>query len=220
MRLANIYFWKKGEKRRAIEPGYGQHASTYEEYHPGFWEGLANWPANRGEVIGFELYEVGQATLSKQGDPAILTVVTGLGAVKAGDFVVPLDTKGYPEHYMPHAMDRVPDNLKVLAVQGGNRIVGHMKVVAISGGSSQGIEPGHVFSAFKQGDRVRDTVKYPAGSLADAGTWNGDKVYLPDEFEAHIMVFRVFDEVSYALVMSGDRVVHENDVLKHPDETL
>jgi len=220
VRLANIYYWKKGVKYRAVEPGYGQHAATYEEYHPGFWENLAYWGGNRGDVIGFELYEVGQAVLSKPGDPATLTNVTGLDAVQAGDLVVPLDTLGYPENYMPHAMDQVPDNLRVLGVQGGNRVVGHQKVVSISGGSRQGIEPGHVFSAFEPGKRVRDEVKYPAGSLADASTWNKDKVYLPDEFEGHIMVFRVFDEVSYALVMSGKRFVHENDILKHPDETM
>ena len=43
---------------------------------------------------------------------------------------------------------------------------------------------------------------------------------MPDEFGAHIMVFRVFDEVSYALIMTGDRPVREFDVLKHPEETL
>ena len=47
-----------------------------------------------------------------------------------------------------------------------------------------------------------------------------DKVTLPDQFSAHILVFRVFDEVSYAMIMDGDRPVREHDVLKHPDVTL
>ena len=47
-----------------------------------------------------------------------------------------------------------------------------------------------------------------------------DKVTLPDEFNALIMVFRVFDDISYALIMTGDRPVREGDVLKHPDERL
>jgi hypothetical protein len=34
------------------------------------------------------------------------------------------------------------------------------------------------------------------------------------------MVFRVYDEVSYALVMQGERPVREFDVLRHPSETL
>lgn len=220
VRLANIYYTRKGEKRRAVEPGYGQHAPTRVEYHPGFWEAAANHPANRGPVIGYELFEVSEARVLKTGDPAIVELVTGLDAVTEGDVLVPVDSIGYPDHYMPHAMDAVPEGLEVLAVQGDNYIVGHYKVVSISGGSNQGVELGHVFSAFRPGDRIRDSVKYPAGSLADASTWNGDKVTLPEEFDAHIMVFRVFDEISYALVMQGRREVRENDILRHPSETL
>jgi hypothetical protein len=33
-------------------------------------------------------------------------------------------------------------------------------------------------------------------------------------------VFRVFDEVSYAIIMNGERPVRERDILRHPDETL
>ena len=34
------------------------------------------------------------------------------------------------------------------------------------------------------------------------------------------MVFRVFDRVSYALVMSSERPLKEDDILRHPDEVL
>jgi hypothetical protein len=114
----------------------------------------------------------------------------------------------------------MPNDLKVLAIEGAHYGVGHYQTVAISGGARQGVEAGHVFSAFRPGVRIRDEVKYPAGSIKDFGTWNGDKVTLPDEYDAHIMVFRVFDEVSYAMVMDGKRPVREHDLLKHPDETL
>jgi hypothetical protein len=158
--------------------------------------------------------------LTKQGDPAILTIGSQQDPVKEGDFVVPLVDPGYVEQYQPRAMETVPPGMRVLGVQGNNRMVGHHKMVSISGGARQGVEPGHVFSAFRPGERIRDSVKYPAGSLADAGTWKGDHVTLPDEFEAHIMVFRVFDEVSYGLIMEGAREVREHSVLRHPDETL
>ena len=82
------------------------------------------------------------------------------------------------------------------------------------------MEPGHVFSAFRPGKRIQDEVKYPTGSFADQKTLNGDKVTLPDQYSAHILVFRVFDEVSYAIIMNGKRPVRERDILKHPDETI
>ena len=45
----------------------------------------------------------------------------------------------------------------------------------------------------------------------------GDSVEMPDDFIGHLMVFRTFDKVSYALVMSGIRPTRQGDLLKHPD---
>ena len=43
------------------------------------------------------------------------------------------------------------------------------------------------------------------------------KVRLPDEFAGHAMVFRTFDKVSYALVMSSIKPTRVGYELKHPD---
>jgi hypothetical protein len=45
------------------------------------------------------------------------------------------------------------------------------------------------------------------------------KVRLPDEFAGHAMVFRTFDKVSYALVMSAVKPARVGYELKHPDAT-
>ena len=45
----------------------------------------------------------------------------------------------------------------------------------------------------------------------------GNKVRLPDEFAGHMMVFRTFDKVSYALVMDSIRPTRVGYELKHPD---
>ncbi|MDX1459594.1 MAG: LysM peptidoglycan-binding domain-containing protein [Xanthomonadales bacterium] len=219
VRLGNIYYRADGEPKRAIDPGYKQHAPVDLEYPSGFWRPVNTW-GQKNEIIGYELHEVSTATLLKNGDPAILEIDAGRTEVKAGDLVMELDNAAFPAQFMPRPMAGMPDDMKVLAVQGGKAGVGHYQIVAISGGSRQGLEPGHVFSAFRPGARIRDKIKYPAGSVADFGTLNDDKVTLPDEYDAHIMVIRVFDEVSYAMVMDGARPVQENDILKHADELL
>lgn len=219
MRLNNIYYRMGGEKRRAVERGYAQHAPERLELPQGFWRPVNTW-GKKTEIIGYELYEVSIGTLVKTGDPAILEIDSGRTEVQEGDLLMPVDAHAFPGQFSPRAMAAMPDDLKVLAIEGAHYGVGHYQTVAISGGARQGIEAGHVFSAFRPGKTIRDDVKYPAGSWADVGTWNGDKVTLPDEYDAHIMVFRVFDEVSYAMVMDGARPVREQDLLKHPDETL
>ena len=219
VRLGNIYYHYDEEKKRAKQVEYGSHVPEHLEYPSGFWRPVNTW-GKKTEIIGYELYEISQAQLVKSGDPAILSIDAGEREVREGDFVLPLDEHGFPTHFMPRPMNSMPDNLKVLAIEGAAYGVGHYQIVAISGGSNQGVEAGHVFSAFRPGETIRDSIKYPAGSMKDIGTWDGDKVRLPDEYDAHIMVFRVFGEVSYAMVMDGARPVREHDILKHPDQTL
>ena len=219
MRLNNIYYRQGEEMKRARDPGHGYHVRDELKLPQGFWRPVNSW-GKSAEIIGYELYEVSKATVAKTGDPAIFEIDSGRTEVQEGDLIMPLDGHAFPGQFMPKAMAAMPDDMKVLAIEGAHYGVGHFQIVAISGGSRQGVEAGHVFSAFRPGETIRDEVKYPAGSMADAGTWNGDKVTLPDEYDAHIMVFRVFDEVSYAMVMDGARPVREHDLLKHPDETL
>ena len=169
---------------------------------------------------GMRLNEVARVTLAKNGDPAILEVMSSQREIQEGDLVLPVDDYQWDAQFMPHPMEPMPEDMRVMAVEGGNYGVGQLQMVSISGGANQGLEAGHVFSAFTPGERIRDDVKYPQGTMADMMTWDGDKVTLPDEYNAHIMVIRVFDEVSYAMVMNGARVVHEFDTLRHPDETL
>ena len=219
VRLGYIYYRMDDEIKRGVEFGYKLHAPERFEIPSGFWRPVNTW-GKKIEIIGYELYDVSQATLVKTGDPAILSIDSGRMEVQDGDFVLPVDAHSYPAYFEPHAMSGMPQDLKVLAIKGAFYGAGHYQIVVINGGLRQGVESGHVFSAFRPGITIRDRIKYPAGSLEDIRTWNGDKVTLPDEYDAHIMVFRVFDEVSYAMVMDGARPVREHDLLRHPDETL
>ncbi len=220
VRRGNIYYTLDGDKRRGVKSKYhkGQVPERM-EVPGGFWRPVNTW-GQKVDIIGYEVYEVSRAVLAKNGDPAILEIVSGQREVQQGDLILPVDDYAWDEQFMPRAMEPMPENLRVLAVEGGNIGVGQLQMVSISGGARQGVEAGHVFSAFSPGEQIRDKVKYPAGSMADMSTWDGDKVTLPAEYNAHIMVIRVFDEVSYAMVMDGARLVSEFDILRHPDEKL
>ena len=77
-----------------------------------------------------------------------------------------------------------------------------------------GIQPGHVFSAYRSGAVVRDKTGFRHGSFAKDA-----EVELPAQFDGLIMVFRTFEDISYGMVMKGKRVVLEFDTLRHPDQT-
>ena len=220
VRMRHIYYDDKGVMRRGKIPEYPTKLKGELEFPDSVWNGPLKWRNMNPPIMGIEYWDIAVARLMKKGDPATLEIQSGRTEVKEGDFVLPIDDYVYPSHMVPHAMDSVPDGMEVVALTQTTYGSGHYQIVAINAGQNQGVEQGHVFSAFRPGQEVRDQVKYPKGSWEDAKKWSGDKVTLPDQFSAHILVFRVFDEVSYAMIMDGDRPVREHDVLKHPDEIL
>ena len=220
VRMRHIYYDDKGVMKRAKHHKYGEHLPGDLEYPDTVWNATLSWRRKDPPVLGYEFWDIAVGRLVKEGDPATLEIQGGRTEVIEGDFILPIDDHVFDPQLFPHAMNPVPEGMEVIALTQSKYGAGHYQIVAINAGSNQGVEPGHVFSAFRPGKTIRDEVKYPKGSWADAKTWNGDKVTLPDQYSAHILVFRVFDEVSYAMIMNGERPVRERDVLKHPDEML
>jgi hypothetical protein len=220
VRLRHIYYDDNGIMKRAKHHRWAEHLRIDEEYPDNIWDATFSWRSKNPEILGVEYWDIAVGRLLKNGDPATLEIQSGRTEVKEGDFILPIDDHEYDPQLIPHAMNPVPDGMEVIALTQTTYGAGHYQIVAINAGQNQGVEPGHVFSTFRPGKRIQDEVKYPTGSWADQTTMDGDKVTLPDQFSAHILIFRVFAEVSYAMIMDGDRPVREQDKLKHPDETL
>jgi hypothetical protein len=220
VRLRHIYYDDNGVMERGKHRRYAEHLPIMDEYPDNVWDATMSWRRMNPPVLGYEFWDIAVGRVVKLGDPATLEVQSGRTEVKEGDFILPIDDFEYPPQFFPHAMDPVPDGLEVIALTQTRYGSGHYQIIAINAGANQGVEPGHVFSAFRPGKRIQDEVKYPTGSWESNKTVNAKMVTLPDQFSALVLVFRVFDEVSYAIIMSGKRPVRERDKLKHPDETL
>jgi hypothetical protein len=78
--------------------------------------------------------------------------------------------------------------------------------VIINRGRREGIELGHVLALYR--DRPSVT---PANAVS-----RKEKIRLPAERYGIVFVFRVFDKVSYALVMNSTQPVNVNDVVQTP----
>ena len=79
------------------------------------------------------------------------------------------------------------------------------QVVSINKGAQDGMQPGMVLSLVTQGKQLVDRTD-PERST----------VQLPDQANGTGMVFRVFDRVSYVLVMDTRRGVQVGDRLHNP----
>ena len=154
--------------------------------------------------------------VAQAGEISSLEIIQDRTEVKPGDFILPANDKGYEGTFYPNAMDNIPAGLRVLGVTTRQKSgAATFQIVSINGGSNQGVEPGHVFSAFRKGDLVDDEVGYRVGSFSKEA-----EVRLPDVYDGLVMVFRTFGDISYGIVMTADRTVQEYDVLRHPDQRL
>ena len=170
------------------------------------------WDRRPKNPVGYEMIEVSRVRVAQAGEISVLDIIRDRTEVKPGDYILPGGDPGYEEVFFPSAMDSVPDGLRILATSGQRSGVGLYQIVSINGGTNDGIMPGHVFAAFNRGAMADDRVGYRYGSFS-----KDSEIRLPDVYDGIVMVFRTFDDISYALVMGGDRVVREFDVLRHPD---
>ncbi|TAM34883.1 MAG: LysM domain-containing protein [Rhodanobacter sp.] len=165
----------------------------------------------RGKDLGVEVRVIGTAQVLHSGDPATLLVTESTAEIRSGDRLMPVGDNPYDPYFYPHAAASDPKDGRVIAFTDAMDAVGPHQIVALSVGAKDGIDNGTTFSVWHPGDNIHDDVA--------SNSWNrsvGKRVTLPDEYVAHVMVFRTFDNVSYGLVMDGLRPVKKGDKIKLP----
>jgi hypothetical protein len=217
-RLTNIYdsIGSPPEIRRVEPQEHWKRAPAVWDRHQHTFNTVEPWDRRPKNPVGYELLEVSRVRVAQAGEISVMDIIRDRTEVRPGDFILPVSGQGYLSTFYPSAMDNVPEGLRVLGTSGQRSGVGVYQIVSINGGTNQGIEAGHVFSAFRTGQLVDDRSGYRWGSFSKES-----EVRLPDTYDGLVMVFRTFDDISYGMVMSGgSRAVIEYDELRHPDERL
>jgi hypothetical protein len=161
-------------------------------------------------TLGYLANYAGVAQVMRAGDPARVQITESAREVLAGDVLVP-ESAGKFGDFLPHSpAARV--NGRILAVVNGVLLAGQFQVVAIDRGTGDGIEPGHVLRVNDAAQTVRDRCARITGNGTCTRFFD---TKLPVEAAGTLLVFRVFEHVSYALVASesvplsvGDHVVN------------
>ena len=173
-----------------------------------------------GKILGYEAQYVGRAEMvrgetvevspnGKGGSntdpvPATLDIVSVKEEVRVGDRLLPLAPRSFM-NYVPRApYDDV--DARVVSIYGSSSVTnaGQNQVVSINRGTNDGLEPGMILTVLTKGDRIRDKTDSSRSMIK-----------LPSEANGMAMVFRTFDNVSYALLLRvrygvavGDRMVN------------
>ena len=210
------YPWEKNNRERRADPWKNETSQTFGGGMSWLWH---DWLYEKNtKILGYELLEVGTAELVATGDPATAYVRYVDQEVRRGDMLLPIINKPFDYEFIPHPPKRAPENMRVLAFTDAAFRAGTSQVVVLSRGASDDVENGQTYSIYTPGETIRDEIRYGRDSndLRTVFTPSKSKVKLPDEFVAHVMIFRTFENISYGLLMDGIKPVQLGDSLHMP----
>ena len=158
------------------------------------------------ENLGREAIYLGDALVTEFGEVSTVLLTKSTQEATAGDRLA--RTPPTPAlAYVPHAPSGAIKGRVIAGPDETFSDIAAMQIVIINRGLREGMEIGHVLALYHD----RPAVTPPADALNSK-----EKVKLPPERYGMIFVFRVFDKVSYALVMNSTQPVNVHDVVQTP----
>ncbi len=171
-------------------------------------------PSTR-ELLGFEAQYVGTLDLVRDGAegtgadgkpvvvPSTFTVSSIRQEASVGDRLAPVPPRDF-NNMAPHA-PREDVGGQIVSIYGDSLTAGQNQIVALNRGTRDGLDRGAVLALWRDGSTVRDV------TVADKPL-----IKLPDERHGLLLVFRVFDRMSYALILKVKEPVKPGDRFTQP----
>ncbi len=196
------------------------------------------------EVLGVEAVYLGDAKVSRYGEPATAVITKSKEEIFVKDRLVQAGDEAIT-NFVPHAPE-IDIRGRIIKIYGGLAEAGPESIVAISRGAQDGVEIGHVLAINRYGRVIKDPepsktnnssepklkelnfevsrdadgkpiVNFEKKSEKNDGlALEPGMIKLPDERVGLLMIFRVFDRVSYGLIMQASDPINTKDAVQTP----
>ncbi|RBW52067.1 LysM peptidoglycan-binding domain-containing protein [Marinobacter sp. F3R11] len=156
-----------------------------------------------GEFLGLEARSIARGDVAAEnGDVLTVDLTRSSEEVRVGDRLLVSEDRRLTTSFVPSSPARQVEG-KMISVDGGVTQIGQYNVVAINRGSREGLEAGNVMAILKSGNLVRDPV-------------TNETVELPSERAGLLMVFQVYEKMSYGLILHATRALSVGDKVTNP----
>lgn len=185
-----------------------------------------------GRTVGYEGVYTATALVERPGDVTKAVLIDPAQETLAGDRLLSAEASEIPSVFALSVPSGDVHGRIISVVNGptapnarpacegcGLDLVGQYDVVVINRGKRHGIQPGTVLAIDHLGGTVRDLFgggRSIGSNTTGFATSFAPKVKLPSERAGTMLVFRVFDRVSYALVVGADNTIYRGDVVRTP----
>ncbi|NJN39998.1 MAG: LysM peptidoglycan-binding domain-containing protein [Gammaproteobacteria bacterium] len=193
-----------------------------------------------GHTLGFEAVNLGVARVTVRGEPSTLVITSSTREISRGDRLVAVGPTAVFS-YIPRKPDR-EINARVAGISDGEfdtrseiyggdlkgenpwaeavagkvgtfrREAGPLQIIILNKGAADGLELGNVLALYRSVTIAEDKSVGPYYM----GKPREPDVTLPEERYGLVFVFRVFQHVSYALVVNSGEPVTPRDIARTP----
>ncbi|MDM8545885.1 peptidoglycan-binding protein [Candidatus Venteria ishoeyi] len=154
------------------------------------------------DVLAYEAVYLGEGRLTKPGVIATLNITSAKQDIRQGDRLLSLPEREFEEDFIPSAPDYIED-ARIIAVVNGMTQIGQYQVVVLNKGQRDNMQRGDLLAVYRGGDQIKDPV-------------TGDELILPSIKAGRILLFKVFESVSFALVQKITRTIYVGDEVNLP----
>ncbi|MEQ8952604.1 MAG: LysM peptidoglycan-binding domain-containing protein [Gammaproteobacteria bacterium] len=169
--------------------------------------------------IGMELEYLGFTTITavEAADLRRLVINSGAKEIRVGDRLLirqetRLDATIFPTQ-PPQYMEG-----QIIAFMSGEKMGSQLDTVVVNLGIRDNLETGDVLSVHRQGLNVVDEVERERMSTGQRfrSLFRGADLQLPDSAIGMLLVYRTFDQLSYAVILSAQEPVQLNNLVSSP----
>jgi len=174
------------------------------------------------ELLGYELRFLGTARVDRFGEVARIQITSAREEILIDDMLLPAPREELV-NYVPHAPDKAVDG-RIIALDGESHEVGRNALVTVDRGSRDGLDVGTVLAIYHPTPVIPDP--RPSTEPTVLARFLSDQTLdmpkptrylpIPPERSGLLFIFRVFDKVSYGIVLNASEPVVTGDLARKP----